>query len=292
MRKRAVGYAFVAPAVAHLLLFALVPIGFAFYLSFFHWDLLQDNNRFAGLENYSNLLQDAGFWKAMVNSLVYTAVSVPVGLAVALGIALLVAKPLKGQALFRTVFYIPSVMSQVATAMVWIYVLLPKTGFVNTVLGWLKLPDGTDFLNQVGWAMASLAFMSVWVGLGPRMILYLAGLMGIPDTLYEAAELDGADKRVQFWSVTLPMLAPTTLFIVVTSTIAAMQLFTPVYMMTKGGPLDTTDMVGYHIYTTAWRDFQIGDASAQSFVLLFVVMAVSWVQFRLQRGQLDAYSAA
>ncbi|MBX3112140.1 MAG: sugar ABC transporter permease [Fimbriimonadaceae bacterium] len=292
MRKRVVGYAFVAPAVVHLVLFALVPIAFALYLSFFNWDLLRDKNPFVGLGNYADLAQDNGFWRAMGNSLLYTAVSVPLGLVAALGIAVLVAKPLRGLAFFRTVFYLPSVMSQVATAMVWIYILLPKTGFVNTVLGWFGLPSETDFLNQVGWAMAALVFMSVWTGLGPRMVLYLAGIMGIPDSLYEAASLDGASKRRQFWAVTLPMLAPTTLFVTVTSTIAAMQVFTPVYMMTKGGPLDTTDMVGYHIYTTAWRDFHVGEASAQSFVLLAVVMAVSWFQFRLQRSQLEGYSAA
>jgi len=292
MRKRAVGYAFVAPAVAHLALFALAPIAFALYLSFFKWDLLRNQNPFVGLGNYTDLAQDAGFWKSLVNSLLYTALSVPLGLAVALGIALLVAKPLKGLAAFRTIFYLPSVMSQVATAMVWIYILLPKTGFVNTVLGWFGLPSDTDFLNKVGWAMVALVFMSIWTGLGPRMVLYLAGIMGIPDSLYEAASLDGATKQRQFWSVTLPMLAPTTLFVTVTSTISAMQVFTPVYMMTKGGPLDTTDMVGYHIYTTAWRDFHVGEASAQSFVLLAVVMAVSWLQFRLQRRQLEGYSAA
>ena len=286
------GYAFVAPAVAHLLLFALVPIGFALYLSLFRWDLLRYQNPFVGLGNYVDLAQDAGFWKALGNSLIYTAISVPLGLAVALGIAMLVAKPLKGLAFFRTVFYLPSVMSQVATAMVWIYILLPKTGLINTVLGWFGLPDGKDFLNEVGWAMLALAFMSVWTGLGPRMVLYLAGIVGIPDSLYEAASLDGATKYKQFWAVTLPMLAPTTLFVTVTSTISAMQVFTPVYMMTKGGPLDTTDMVGYHIYTTAWRDFHVGEASAQSFVLLAVVMAVSWIQFRLQRRQLEGYSAA
>lgn len=286
------GYAFVAPAVVHLLVFGLVPIGFALYLSFFKWDLLRDQSPFVGLGNYAAVAQDSGFWKALVNSLYYTALSVPLGLAVALGIALLVAKPLKGLAVFRTVFYLPSVMSQVATAMIWIYILLPKSGFVNTVLGWFHAPNETDFLSQVGWAMLALVFMSVWTGLGPRMVLFLAGIMGIPDSLYEAASLDGASKGRQLWAVTLPMLAPTSLFVTVTSTIAAMQVFTPVYMMTKGGPLDTTDMVGYHIYTTAWRDFHVGEASAQSFVLLAVVMAVAWVQFSSQKKQLEAYSAA
>ncbi len=285
------GYAFVAPAFAHLVLFALFPIGYVLWLSFFKWDLLRDVRGFVGFANYQTVMADGSFWNAMKNSLAYTATAVPLGIAVALVVAVLVSQKLKGMGIFRTLYYFPAITSQVAIAMIWIYVFLPESGLINTVLGMFGLPNSTDFLNEVAWAMPALVFMSVWVGLGPRMILFTAGIMGIPTSLYEAAGLDGASPLRQFWSVTLPLLAPTTLFVLVTSSIGALQVFTPVYMMTKGGPVDATDVVGYHIYTTAWRDFQVGKAAAQSFFLLVLTVGVSYLQYRLMRKQLEGYRA-
>jgi multiple sugar transport system permease protein len=156
--------------------------------------------------------------------------------------------------------------------------------------------NGVDFLGKSEWAMWALVFMSIWIGLGPKMVLFLAGLIGIPPSLYEAAEIDGATKWTSFWRVTLPMLVPTTFFVMVTSTIGAMQVFTPVYMMTQGGPGDekgnmTTDVVGYHIYTEAWTNFNTGLASAKSFVLLIVIAAISLFQFRMMKRQMEGYSA-
>lgn len=284
------GYWFVAPAAVHLVVFALLPILFVLWLSFFRWDLLQNIQRFTGFGNYQSVMADGSFWHAMGNSLVYTLVGVPLGAAVALGVAVLVAQPLKGMSFFRALYYFPAITSQVAIAMVWIYVFLPETGLINTVLQVFGLPGKTDFLNETAWAMPALIFMSVWVGLGPRMILFLAGILGISPSLYEAAKLDGAGSWRSFWSVTLPLLAPTTLFVLVTSTIGALQVFTPVYMMTQGGPVDATDTVGYHMFMTAWRDFQVGKASAQSFFLLVLTAAVSYGQYRLMRRQLEGAS--
>lgn len=176
-------------------------------------------------------------------------------------------------------------------SMLWIYVFLPETGMLNLLLRMIGVRS-IAFLQDSTWAMWALAFMSIWTGLGPKMVLYLAGLVGIPQSLYEAAELDGAGKLRSFWSVTLPMLAPTTIFVLITSTIGAMQVFTPVYMMTKGGPEDSTDVVGYHIYTEAWVNFNTGLASAKSFVLLVIIGGISLLQFRLMRRQLEGYSAS
>lgn len=139
-----------------------------------------------------------------------------------------------GVTIFRTLYYIPAISSGVAVSMLWIYVFLPETGMLNLLLRMIGV-SSIAFLQDSAWAMWALAFMSIWTGLGPKMVLYLAGLVGIPQSLYEAAELDGAGKLKSFWSVTLPMLAPTTIFVLITSTIGAMQVFTPVYMMTKGG---------------------------------------------------------
>jgi multiple sugar transport system permease protein len=303
------GWLFVAPAFIHLLVFALIPILYALYLSLFKWQLIKQDQQFVGLKNYILTFGEEPFWNAMLNSLRYAIYSVPAGMAVALAIAILVNQKLRGITVFRTLFYIPAISSGVAIAMIWIYVYLPETGLINalalrvlgkdsTMGGFLHAHFGItplqsiDFLNKPEWAMLALAFMSIWVGLGPRMVLFLAGLINIPQSLYEASALDGATKWMQFWRVTLPLLVPTTFFVLVTSSISAMQVFTPVYMMTKGGPEESTDVVGYHIYTEAWVNFNTGIAAAKSFVLLAVIIAISIFQFRLMRNQIAGYSAA
>lgn len=290
-RESRLGWLFVAPATLHLVVFALFPMGFALYISLFKWRLFKDSPEFVLLQNYFWSFTEGPFWNALWNSFRYTAVSVPAGMAVALAVALLVNQKLRGVTVFRTLYYIPAISSGVAVSMLWIYVFLPETGMLNLMLGMLGIRS-VAFLQESAWAMWALAFMSIWTGLGPKMVLYLAGLVGIPQSLYEAAELDGASKLRSFWSVTLPMLAPTTIFVVITSTIGAMQVFTPVYMMTKGGPEDSTDVVGYHIYTEAWVNFNTGLASAKSFVLLVIIGGISLIQFRLMRRQLEGYSAS
>jgi len=284
------GYLFIAPAVVHLAVFAVVPILYAFWVSLFDWRILKGTMPFVGAGKYAEVMGDAPFWNAMLNSAKFTLISVPVGMAVALGVAMLVARELRGMGIFRTIYYIPAVSSMVAVSMLWIYVYLPQNGLINATTSLFGIKS-VDFLNDPWWAMGALAFMSVWTGLGPRMIIYVAGIMGIPPSLNEAAELDGAQPWAKFWHVTWPMLAPTNLFVLITGTISAFQLFTPVYMMTKGGPLDTTDVVGYHIYTEAWRKFHVSTASAQSFVLLVVIGLFALVQWRMMKGQMEGYSA-
>ena len=281
MKRNRAGWLFALPATIHLLIFAVLPVGYTIFLSFFNWNLIRDERRFIGFGNYLRIWQDGGFLKSLGNSALYTAASVPLGAAVALGVALLVTQKVKGVTAFRTLYFLPSVCSQVAIAMIWIYIFLPKKGMINAILRMFGAPNGTDFLGTSGWAMAALVFMSIWVALGPRMVLYMAGILNVPGYLYEAAELDGATKNQQFWHVTLPQLAPTTLFVVVTSTIGGFQVFTPVYMMTKGGPEGSTDVVGYHIYSAAWERFQVGEAGAMSFILFLIILSVSIIQFRV-----------
>lgn len=290
VRKR-VGYLFVAPAGAHLFVFALFPLLYTLYLSFFKWNLIQPEKRFVGGANYTYSFSDPLFWNALWNSARYALGAVPFGMAVALAVAILVNQKLRGVTIFRTLYYIPAISSGVAIAMLWIYVYLPETGLINTMLKSVGFGGKTDFLQNQDWAMWALIFMSVWVGLGPKMVLFLAGLIGIPQALYEASELDGASKWQSFKNVTLPMLAPTTFFVLVTSTIGAFQLFTPVYMMTKGGPGDSTDVIGYHIYVEAWQKFLIGIAGAKSFLLLIVIALFAFFQYRLMRRQLEGYEA-
>lgn len=286
------GWLFVAPALLHLAVFALGPMAYAFWISLFKIHLLRGERTFVGLFNYRYTLGDGPFWNAMLNSAKFALLSVPLGMALGLGVALLANQRLRGMALFRTLYYIPSVASGIGIAMLWIYVFLPKTGMINTVLGWVGVENGTDFLGSSFWAMPALVLMSALNGVGPKMVLFTAGLLGIPPELYEAAELDGATRARGFWAITLPMLAPTTFFVLVTSSIGAMQIFAPVYLMTGGGPEDTTDVVGYHIYREAWVRFNTGLSAAQSFVLLVAIALIAAGQFRIQRDRLRGYSAA
>jgi multiple sugar transport system permease protein len=239
------------------------------------------------MANYERVAADPYFWNAMKNSAVYALFSVPLGMAAALGVAILANQKLRAINLFRTIFYLPAVSSGVAVSMVWMWVYWPERGILSWSLGKLGLARGVDWLNDPQWAMPALILMSIWTGLGPRMVLYLAGLSGIPRALYEAAEVDGADGWAAFRRITLPMLVPTSLFVLVTSSIGAFQVFTPVYMMTKGGPLRATDVVGYHIYTEAWRLFRMGRASAQSYILFLVILAVTIVQFKVMSRRME-----
>lgn len=293
-KEERVGWLFVLPAAIHLILFAGLPILFAFLLSLLDWQILREDlvqSSFVGLQNYSATMADGKFWGSMWNSTRYAIPSVVLSVVVALVVAVLVSQKLRGVALFRTLYYIPSISSGVAIAMLWTYVYLPKQGMINATLGAMGFPSDTNFLGHVGWAMWALVFMSIWTGLGPKMIIFVAGILGIPPSLYEAAQLDGAGSWTQFRNVTLPMLAPTSFFVIVTSTIGAFQVFTPIYMMTQGGPMDSTSVVGYHIYTEAWVRFDVGMASAKSFILLVVIAAVAYVQYRLMQRQLEGYSA-
>lgn len=291
MKPNRLGYLFIAPATIHLFVFALFPLIYTLYLSFFKVNLVRNELTFVGADNFTYSFQDSLFWNAMLNSLRYAVFSVPLGMAVALAVAILVNRKLRGMAIFRTIYYIPAIASGVAISMLWIYIYLPETGLLNTLFGMVGIDSTTDFLKDPTYAMWALIFMSIWVGLGPKMVLFLAGLIGVPQSLYEAADLDGAGKWRSFWHITLPMLAPTTLFVLVTSTIGALQIFTPVYVMTQGGPGDATDVVGYHIYVEAWKKFLVGIAASKSFVLLLVILAIAWMQFRLMRRQVEGYSA-
>ena len=285
------GYLFVAPATLYLAVFAFFPMVFAGYMSLHRWHLLKEDHAFVGLGNFQQMLSDPFFRNAIWNTLVYVFFSVPLGVISSLAIAGLVAQRLRGVGFFRTLFYIPAVSSQVALSMVVLWILLPEVGLINSAMNWLGFDASTNFIAEPGWAMAALVAMSMWIGLGPRMIIFLAGIQSIPETLYEAAAIDGATRWKRFRHVTLPLLAPTTLFVVVTTTIAAFQLFTPVYVMTKGGPRRSTDVVLYHIYKEAWQKFEVGMASAMSYVLFAMILIVALMQFRIMRRGLGEGAA-
>ncbi|MFC7547862.1 carbohydrate ABC transporter permease [Plantactinospora sp. GCM10030261] len=281
------GYLFIAPATLHLLLFALVPIGFSLYLSFHEWTSPSFLSApFVGLENYRALLDDSPFWHAMRNTAYFTLLSVPLGMAVSLALALVVNRKLRGMNVFRAVFFMPVITSWVAVSVIWITLLSPDAGVVNYVFEVLHLPK-QNWLDDPNWAMFAIVVISTWKSAGFSMVIWLAGLQAVPRELLEAAEIDGAGKWRQFWHVTLPLLAPTTIFLVITGAIAGFQVFTPMYVITEGGPLGSTDVAVYHIYQRAFEEFAMGYASAQAWVLFAVIFLVTLIQLWFVRRRGD-----
>lgn len=270
---------FLTPSLVHLTFFVFTPIVFSAYLSLHRWDIIVPDKPFVGLANFGEIVQDATFWNALGNTLVFT-LNVPVGMSLALGAALLLNRRLKGVGLMRTIYFLPSVTSFVAIALVWMWIYHPTFGAANYFLSLVGLGP-LEWLNASETAMVSVMIFTVWLGIGYQMVVYLAGLQGIPQELYEAARIDGAAAWQRFWRVTLPLLKPTTFFILVTSFIASFQVFTSIYVMTAGGPTGSTDVLVYHIYQSAWEQLRMGYASAMSWVLFVIVMIATAIQFRL-----------
>jgi multiple sugar transport system permease protein len=280
-----IGYLFIMPSLIHIIAFLFVPLIFSFFLSFRDWTSPSFRDApYIGLGNYEFLMGDTRFWQAMVNSLYYTLLAVPTGMAFSLAIALVVNNKMKGVNLFRTLFFMPVVSSWVAVSIIWLTLLDPNVGIVNYVLGLFGI-QGPNWLGDPAWAMPSIALIAIWKGAGFSMVIWLAGLQGIPKELYEAAAIDGANRWQSFWRITLPLLAPTSFFLAVTGVIGSLQVFTPVYVLTKGGPLDSTNTAVFHIYRRAFQEFDFGYAAAQSWVLFAVIFAVTVVQVGLRRRE-------
>lgn len=281
------GYLFILPAGLHLLVFVLVPIVFSLFLSFHEWtrpDFL--GATFVGLQNYVSLLGDDPFWRAMGNTALYTALSVPLGMAVSLGLAVSVNRRFPGVNVFRAIFFLPVITSWVAISVVWITLLSPDAGVVNYLFTSLGLP-AQHWLDDPHWAMFAIVVITIWKGAGFQMVIWLAGLQSVPKELLEAAAIDGAGRLQTFWRVTLPLLFPTTFFLLVTGVIGGFQVFTPMYVITEGGPLGATDVAVYHIYKRAFQEFSMGYASAQAWVLFAVIFLVTLVQlwYARRRGE-------
>ena len=272
------GYAFLAPSFLVLLIFIFVPLAFSLYLSFHQWNVISSVKPFVGLANFEALLGDRLFWKAFVNTAVYT-LHVPAGMGLALGIAVLLNQDIRGVNLWRALFFLPSISSIVAVAMVWQWIYHPEFGLANYTLRLLGL-------GRVGWltdpstALLSVMLVNIWLGVGYQMVIFLAGLKSIPASFYESARVDGATTWQRFRHITLPLLRPTTFFVLVTSVIGSFQVFTLVFIMTQGGPLHTTDVIVFHIYQNAYDYLKMGYASAMAWLLFLVILAITWVQFR------------
>ena len=266
----------------------LFVIGF-FFLSFTDFDLyaLADtgNARVVGLANYRNLLASGVFWKALKNTLVFAFVGGPLTVALSLAAAILVDSRfarLKG--LFRTIYFAPVVTTLVAVAVVWRYLYHPRFGLLNYVLGWVGIGP-IDWLGDPRWALSAMILLTIWKNFGYSMILFLAGLQSIPPQLYEAARIDGAGWWREFRHITLPLLAPTFLFVGVITAVGYLQFFSEPYVMTRGegGPVNSTLSIVLFMYKEGFRWWNMGFAASVAFVLFLVILAATWLQIRLQR---------
>jgi multiple sugar transport system permease protein len=277
--RTVVAWSFLAPAALHLAVFTLAPLLFATWLSLHRWSLLDVARPFVGLGNYAAVLADAAWWNAIRNTAVFT-LHVPVSMALALGLALLTHRRLRGVAALRAVFFLPTITSLVAIAISWQWMFHPEFGLLNWLLSLVGIAP-QPWLTSPRTALAALMLMAVWLVVGYQMVLFQAGLAAIPRDLYDAARMDGAGPWRRFVHVTLPGLRHTLFFVLVTSVIGSFQIFGAVYVMTEGGPLHATDVAVFHIYEEAWEFFRFGRAAAMSWMLFGIIFALTWLQFRV-----------
>ncbi len=278
---------FLAPALLLIFVFFFLPVAASLVLSVTDFDLygIADpaNTRFVGLSNYSRLLQTPDFWAALRNTFYFAFVGGPLTIAVALSAALLLSSKLvRFKGFFRTIYFTPFVTTLVAVAIVWRYLYHTRYGLFNYALSYIGIGP-IDWLGDPHWAMPAIILMAVWKSFGYNMLIFIAGLQSIPEELYDAAEIDGAGAFRRFFSITLPMLMPTLVFVSVVTMIGYFQLFAEPYVMTQGGPLRSTTSVVLLMYEEGFRWWRMGYAAAIAFVLFVVILIATLLQFRLQR---------
>lgn len=277
MRKHLVGYAFISPWIVGFTVFTVFPFLASIYLSFTHYNILSAP-QWTGLSNYERLFyEDPLFWKSLWVTLKYTVVAVPLMVGVGVALAMLLNAEIAGMSVYRTVFYIPSIVPLVATSVVFVWILNPQIGLVNTLLGTVGIV-GPAWLQDPRWAFWALVLMSLWTA-GGSMIIYLAGLKNVPRSLYEAALIDGANAFQRARHITLPMLSPVIFFTLVMGVIGSFQYFTQAFIMTKGGPENSTHFYALYLFNRAWRYLDMGYASAMAWVLFVMIMALTLIIF-------------
>lgn len=270
-------YLLASPWILGFIVFTAGPMIASAYLSLTRWDLF-GSPQFIGLDNFRKLLEDPLVRQSLKVTLTYAAMSLPLSLLGSMLLAMLLNQAVRGMRWFRTIFYLPSVVSGVAVLVLWMWIFNPEMGLANRMLALIGI-QGPKWLADPNWALPSMVVMSLW-GIGGGMVIYLAGLQGIPRHLYEAAEIDGASGWRQFWHITLPMLSPTIFFNLVMGIIGTFQTFGQAYVMTQGGPANSTLFYGYYLYKTAFMDFKMGYASALAWLLFVIIMALTMLVIR------------
>ncbi|HFN6378598.1 TPA: carbohydrate ABC transporter permease [Streptococcus pneumoniae] len=281
IKDNILGYSFLAPALILLGIFLVIPVGMVIYYTFTDYYLLTpDERKFVGFENFIRLTKDPIFLKSFLNTLKFVVWIIPVQLGAALGMALIVNKKRKGNMFFKVAFFAPVVMSLVVISILWLYLLNPNSGLLNAILNKVGIAS-QPFLTSPKQAMYAIVFVSAWQGAGYQMLLFLGGMQNIPQDVYEAAELDGFSKWAQFRYITMPLLKPTTLFVLLTTLISAFKLIVQPMVMTQGGPLNSTITMVYYIYQQGFTDRLVGYSSSIALVFTTLIGMISLVQRRV-----------
>jgi multiple sugar transport system permease protein len=284
IRRNGSAYAFLSVPLLLFMVFTVFALIFAFYLTFHEWSIIEPDRPFVGLRNYQDMIADKDFLRSIVNTFYFTGVSVPITMAVGLLIALLLNLPLRARGVLRTLYFLPVVTPFVVVSIIWKWLYNGDFGLFNYYLLKVHLiDDPLLFLADRNLAMPSVILMSIWSGVGFSMVIYLAALQAIPEEMYEAARVDGASRWAQLRYVTIPMLRPTTLFLLVIGIIGSFQVFTQIFVMTSGGPVGRTTTVVYFIYTAAFKFYEFGYASTLAFGLLALLLVFTAIQLHLYR---------
>ena len=287
LRTNLVGYSFIIPNFIGYFVFIFIPVCFSFVLSVMKWDGSDVPMQFVGLKNFAKLFGDSTFIISLQNTFWYAIFTVPLTLVAALLIAVLLNSKIKGMVVYRTAFFFPYVASLVAVGAVWNMLFQPEFGPINEFLKWIGVANPPKWCASTDWAMWVIIIVSVWKYMGYYMVVYLAALQGISGDLYEAASIDGATGLKKLWYITIPMLTPTTFFVVIMLTIQCFKVFDLIYVMTGGGPGRSTNVLVNHIYNAAFVDFKFGYASASALVLFAIVLVVTLIQLRGEKKFTD-----
>jgi multiple sugar transport system permease protein len=278
------GYAFIAPMLIGVSVMTLLPILASFILSFTEWNFLLGFKRieFIGFRNFERLLADDIFWKSMKNNLIFMLV-VPCTLVLSLLLAVIINKYVYFKDMFKVIYFMPYISSVVAVAMVWQVLFHPSYGPVNNVLRSIGIDNPPMWIADINFALPSIMMIVIWLSIGYNLIIYIAGLQSIPPELYEAAEMDGAKPWHKFRNITLPMLSPTTFFLLITGLIGTFKVFDVIQVLTNGGPANSTTVVVFHLYETAFVHLKMGYASTMALVLFVTIFLITLIQWYGQR---------
>lgn len=276
------GYMFILPNFLLFMTFTLFPIGFAVFLTFTDWDL-SGASQYVGFANFRTMFGDNLFWKTTGNSFYYTFVAVPTGVFAAFWLATMMNRPILGRITYRTLYFLPHVTLAAASALVWNWIYHPDLGLLNYLLAQVGI-QGPRWLHSTTWAMPAVIVMSNWMGIAPAILIFLAGLQGIPTELLEAAGIDGAGAWQKLKSVTLPLMTPAIFFVVVTSLIGAMQAFTQFYIMTQGGPAYATTPLVLYIFRNAFQFYKMGYAATIATALFSIILVITVIQWRVAKS--------
>ena len=271
------GWLFIMPALVGTVVFIIIPVICSFGLSFVKWDLLNPIE-FVGLENYKTIFQDKVFYKILMNTIVFAVSTSVFGVIIPLILADIINRKIRGSEFFKTAYFLPFITPMIVIGIVWQWIFDPNIGCLNTFLN-LHI----NWLYDTKFAMPALIIISVWKLIGYNMIIFLSGLSGISGSIFEAAKIDGASSFQVFKNITIPMLSPTIFFVIIITAISSFQVFDLVYLMTQGGPLDSTNVLVYAIYKNAFEYFNAGQASAIAYVLFFIILVLTLVQWKLRK---------